>query len=389
MKNKKSKIIVPAIALVLLSTAASISGSVAWFTASRTAQIKAGPFSVVKTGDNLKVTLTAVAGTEITGSVPEQAVVQKTGYNLTDASFDFGYHATTEEGFTTWKSPYVVTPDVPREKVDAVTQLGTTIEDNALVLQGTSAMETSLNRGTGVYSAYMWNMTFEIAFSASSTKPQGLFLDLADKDTYMNAGSEEIANGASIAGLYDNPKCTGEPGGETAKNTTGETKTYYHKPVDTGKGFRIAFIPTAVPTGSMGYAKVWSAHEGEPTPVTGEGKYVKEMTVGEVLTAAAYGTSTLAFNGTAFSSVTCNQALLKYGDNDGVPADNTISAATALSSNKNFLGYFALNAGGRVEITYTCVAWYEGTHPNVQSTNVLEDITSSMKFGVCNLTGLE
>ena len=41
MKNKKSKIIVPALGLILLSTTASISGSVAWFTANRSVEVQA------------------------------------------------------------------------------------------------------------------------------------------------------------------------------------------------------------------------------------------------------------------------------------------------------------------------------------------------------------
>ena len=45
---KKSKIIVPALAIITLSTAASITGTVAWFTANRTASVTVGDMAVVK-----------------------------------------------------------------------------------------------------------------------------------------------------------------------------------------------------------------------------------------------------------------------------------------------------------------------------------------------------
>ena len=49
---KKSRIIVPALALIALSTVASITGTVAWFTASRSVQINAGNFAITKTSAN-------------------------------------------------------------------------------------------------------------------------------------------------------------------------------------------------------------------------------------------------------------------------------------------------------------------------------------------------
>ena len=61
---KKSKIIVPALAIIAFSTAASIAGSVAWFTASRTVSISGGEYSVVKLTSDLKCTLTAGVGTQ-------------------------------------------------------------------------------------------------------------------------------------------------------------------------------------------------------------------------------------------------------------------------------------------------------------------------------------
>ena len=55
---KKSKLIVPAaLAVMLLSTAASVTGTVAWFTANRAVEIGAGKFEVTSTDGSLAVTL--------------------------------------------------------------------------------------------------------------------------------------------------------------------------------------------------------------------------------------------------------------------------------------------------------------------------------------------
>ena len=410
MKNKKSKIVVPALALILLSTAASISGSVAWFTASRTATVKTGQFTVVKTGDDLDVELHAVAG--INTEISNNTLQQKANYNLTDSSFDHTFHDATAEGgeWRNWKSPYVVKPDVPRQNVLDITQLGTGISANKLT--PTADLEDELERGTKVYSAYVWTITFNIDFSASSTDDQGLFLDLSSVDTHMYTESALKNQNDSIEGWYADPDCSGPIGEAGAKHTSATPKTYYKPPKSTGIGFRIAFIPTEVPEGSMGYAKVWGDNEGS---TEGEGKFVSGHGVmaaekgtgtdenpqyaafaANTLAGTSYNNSTLSFDGDEFDSATtgAGKVLMRHGDNTPVPADNTLNADTALSQNSNFLGYFKCpGSETTVSMTYTCVAWYEGTNPYVNSgkivntdeNSIMEPITTSMKFGVCNL----
>ena len=50
---KKSRIVIPALAMIAFSMAASITGAVAWFTATRTATVTSGAYAVVKTSSNL------------------------------------------------------------------------------------------------------------------------------------------------------------------------------------------------------------------------------------------------------------------------------------------------------------------------------------------------
>lgn len=62
---KKSKIIIPAAAILALSVGASITGTVAWFTASRTATIAANNLAAINTAGDLSVSLTAGHGTSL------------------------------------------------------------------------------------------------------------------------------------------------------------------------------------------------------------------------------------------------------------------------------------------------------------------------------------
>ena len=80
---KKSKIIIPAAAILALSVGASVTGTVAWFTAARTASFMGNNLAVVNAAGDLKVTLSAVTGCSL--SADSKSV------NLTylrDASFD-------------------------------------------------------------------------------------------------------------------------------------------------------------------------------------------------------------------------------------------------------------------------------------------------------------
>ncbi len=63
MKTKKSLLIAPALGVLLLAAAGSVSGTVAWFSASRVFKTEVGNFSVVEIDGNLNVTMAAGQGT--------------------------------------------------------------------------------------------------------------------------------------------------------------------------------------------------------------------------------------------------------------------------------------------------------------------------------------
>ena len=65
---KKSKIIIPAAAILALSVGASVTGTVAWFTASNRATVTANDLAVINAQGALTATNTAISGCSIESS---------------------------------------------------------------------------------------------------------------------------------------------------------------------------------------------------------------------------------------------------------------------------------------------------------------------------------
>ena len=433
---KKSKIIVPALAVLLLSTAASVTGTVAWFTASRTYRLTAGDFAVVNTKDNLECVLEGLYGT--TADNEQKKITTKADYVLTDASLD---HTDAKIPVTEPNADGVAVGDrlgllgsaaaVPGSALaDGATGTadtdyytkdtsvaagflddgsnkyvyagrGTSVTADAddkffpLTSMGLDAVsaESDLMRETNIYSAMAWKMTFKINISAANSNGIGLFLDLASENTWVHKkGSFKFVEGHKITAeeaavtYYTNEGLTE---GETTfvenhviTAVEADVTRYAERPVDTGKGFRLAFIPTAVSTGSYGVAKVWADNQ-----VRAKCSYVDEAT-GIPLAGTAYGTATLKNIGAGLVAETAgtNKVLMDSADNSTVPNVST-SKSAALSGFSNYLGYFA-GAGTTASITYTVVAWYEGTDENIVNTSetIYETVTTSMQFEVYGLS---
>ena len=380
---KKSKVIIPALALMAFSVAASITGTVAWFTASRVATVKAGSFAVVNTTTNLSVSLASGVGTTATDSGDDHTITVTDGYKLTDAAFDH-----------TALAHNVVAPD----------------ETGLLVGSSTALADVSgsLNNPVGnmvrdvqntVFTAFTWNMTFTVTFGNSASSDVGLFLDLSGTESYMHE-KLFVAQGEAIpANSYSDEACTTAKSGTAG---TGGEYVYQAAPDETGKAFRIAFVPTAIAgTGtqtSQAYAKVWAKNESNSYAGfinTGANGFAVNEELEDF--DADYGTATTLLSGNATSSSTSaatagsGKVLMDSSCSEGIPANGAVSAANALSGKANYLGMFKLDAGKTVSITYTCVAWFDGTDFDENGGNIVtgatdfETIVSAMKFGVSNL----
>ena len=195
---KKTKIIAPALAIIAFSTAASIAGSVAWFTASRQVTIDAGSYAVVKTNSDLSYSMTAGCGT-----------------NVNTSTNTVTFNGLLTHGSLNHNEKKVYTPASDGKTIAKGTALGA---DNFVSEMTVKTITT----GTGeqavtktVYTA----ATFKITFS-------------------MNFGS-----GDRDKGLYIN-------------NTANQSEfTVTGTPI-TATGFRMALVPDVIPSGSNGYARV-------------------------------------------------------------------------------------------------------------------------------------
>lgn len=357
---KKSKIIVPALGIILLTTAASVTGTVAWFTANTVYTATMGEFAVVNTKNNLSCTLGNGVGTAADNE--NNKIDVSSGYKLTDASVDH-----TDAGVP------IIAPDEAGTKVGTKTNLASYVGDS---------------RATNVHSAFTWTMTFKMSFSGTADKKMGLFIDLSKSWTHevVNITAADISTaGGSISktGYYTDAACSEA----VAADITAAGKYYRQAPDTTGKGFRIAIVPTNIPSGSYGVTKVWA-----PNQTTAKSNFVDGLAVDAALAGTAYSGATTVNSGAGTTlstgSAAAGKVLMSSDTHDSLPDADAVASSGALSGYNCYLGYFGPVANASVSLTYTCIAWYEGTDENIVNTDstVYEVVTSCMEFDVVQLT---
>lgn len=146
---KKSKIIIPAAAILALSVGASVTGTVAWFTASRTATISATNLAAINTAGDLKVTLAEGNGTKIVSNKVELSYLR-----------DVSYDDTTDKAF-------VAVLDTKGEKVLATRELSSTekVSFSTVTVSGATWEETSF---VDVYYYNSWTAQFSTTSRAAN-----------------------------------------------------------------------------------------------------------------------------------------------------------------------------------------------------------------------------
>lgn len=338
---KKSRIIIPALALIAFSVAASVTGAVAWFTASRTARIDAGTYAVVKTSANLDVELTQGAHTTVnTGSK-----VVTFGGVLSDGSFD---HIN--------KKIYTPAADGKSLKVDnqnnpvAIDVTGTTFTDegNDLYRGQTAANPTAEPPvvAKNIYTAATFDITFTVSFGAISGDV-GLYLD----------------------------------------NTTGKTNfavegggTAY-----TAQGFRMAFVPIGTNAGS-GNTRVLADLQ-----TLNEQYDVTDPDTGDVTQETRRAISYIGGDAPKTSFTNGGQ---EYGTNvlidasysDPLPTSST--ARSTATARPDYLGVFAFDSGNQVQLSYRVVCWFEGTDPEIVNRDLLAEyqaVVATLHFEAIDL----
>ena len=169
---KKSKLIVPAaLAVMLLSTAASVTGTVAWFTANRAVETSISSFKVSSIDGNLELTMGAGYGTTESNNVIS---VSTTNSALTDASYNVNgtFHRSSYKSTETTKYTAVT----PTAEGDCNRVVSTTT----------------------YWYVVTWTMTFDYTFAGDSASVNLYFnLDTAkSKITHTQAQAAATGNSA-------------------------------------------------------------------------------------------------------------------------------------------------------------------------------------------------
>ena len=196
---KKSRIIIPALAMIAFSMAASITGAVAWFTAQRTATVNAGTYAVVKTTSDLEVTLGTGVGTSVSNNT-----VTVNG-KLTDGSFDH-------------KNKYIYTPNESGTGIAAGSKGKISLTDSnlsTLLERGTTGSGTAAVK---VYTAITFDLTFTVTFGAANNDVALLMDNTADHTNFVTSdeSTAKTAKGFRMA-FVSNTVGTGEAAANNGK----------------------------------------------------------------------------------------------------------------------------------------------------------------------------
>lgn len=179
---KKTKILIPALGMLLLSTAATVSGSLAWFTANRAVTASFDDFEVTTADGNLQRKMENVQGVTISGT--NYTTGQKVGAGsnkLTDASFDVA----SETLYTDVPNDAYTSSGDPEQpvKFTAIGEL-----DDALADTGHDDWKVN---SSSMYYAFAWKITFVYDFQAD-TQAMDVFYDVNGSSFTPTAGSGSV-----------------------------------------------------------------------------------------------------------------------------------------------------------------------------------------------------
>ena len=163
---KKSKIILPAVALLTISTVAAASSTVAWFTANRTVKVEVSEVAVYNPESNLNVTLSTVANS---GATATDKKVTMPKY-MRDGSVDAANRK-------------VYKKDVVAETYEALAD-NTYYTDTALITGETGPQN--------IYRATSWKMTFSMVGAAADD--YAVLIDMTNSVTNFTRNDDEVSS---------------------------------------------------------------------------------------------------------------------------------------------------------------------------------------------------
>ena len=326
-KFRKSTIVIPALALMVLTAGASATGAVAWFTATRQVEATASTFTAYSSTSDLTIATTKGQGTETdstdakkTGTVfvnTAKSAAPATANYLCDASYDVVHD----------KLYSAVLDD--NGYVKSFSEITTKASDSSTEISYDTGRKT--NEGSHeIFYAVNWTYTF----TYKTTNPNGSAL-LFDLNSSFGGTSKKVSKGFRIA----------------FRNATGSVYRVWSNTADN----KTQYVDSAVTatTSVKDSSTVWSAN-------------YKEYTSPSVIQTVSDSTSRVADNTNA-SSVTSLPQYLGTFTTASTSREKTTAAVDT--------------------ITLKCTAWYEGSDSAVVTENIEagESLSADMKFYVRDL----
>ena len=321
---KKSKIILPALGLLLLSTTASVTGTVAWFTSVSTVNSGLSSFAVKRVGGNLALEVKTAAdnsgntvygvGTQLSGD----SVIYAANSFLTHGSYNHLNHKVGKpsngaaSAFTTFAD----------STADAATGSGENITPSPWCIEGADSNK--------YYYAVTWTYIF----------------------TYTYGSDETNVN------LYFDVDSTITP---TVADNSKALQTY--------KGFRMAFVSGSALGEDDLRNVVWAKNQ-----TAANCKYIQDNTTVSITNDVPTYT-----NAGAYTPTSSNYDLIDSTNNNLTQIGES---STGAATRADYLGQFNRADAADVDDTIyvKVVAWYEGTDENVVNAASLDTVAAALSF---------
>lgn len=213
---KKSRIILPAIALLAVSGIASVTGTVAWFTASQSAAIKVGNLAAINTSGELKASVHGDHGVKTGNTVAKSDGTSN--YYISGTEFQLEYlRDTSYDAINDKYYVGVIDTDSAAGAVNGYREVSNTAQAASI---GTGADEKA------IWYAAEWDVDFSLA--EGTYGEYELFFDARAASSKLSA-SPTIATSLRIAMICGEEKIVWSPvaaGANTYVTSTTATATY-------------------------------------------------------------------------------------------------------------------------------------------------------------------
>ncbi len=335
MKIKKSLLVAPALAVLLLAAAGSVGGTVAWFSSVSTFNTNVSTFGVGRLEGNLDCVVGAGIGTKSAGTneVELGATESSTDYSVTLTHASFNHIVSNSEPT---QVPTLWTIDsATATKTNTTHKIVSTLA--AATSDHSKWKANDLGNVRYMY-AVTWTMSFTYTFAAD-TDAQDLYLSSAS-DIKLSLNGE---NQAETPDIQD------------------KKSTKY--------GFRVAFIANGNSTGTVS-PLIWAPF----------------------YTASRTGTDTVTENSFKYVTGTASTDTAPYTADELLIGEEDLGTVSSPKNDQTKKqGYLGTFTGGSANtgktLNYTCVAWFEGEDPNIVDGATMQKIAGSFSFYTAKHTG--